>query len=145
MIKEGNENLQNIRYADDRTYIYRKGIVANLDNDNNDFNVLAHPTVRRDQDQINAIKNGIYNVRICTRNIATQEVTEQIINVYNNEKTVTLGKENKDDINNNQTDLNPNNYCRTYTFELVPGVDQDAVSNEISNSPDKYLPKAIIR
>ena len=145
MIKEGNENLQNIRYADDRTYIYRKGIVANLDNDNNDFNVLAPPTVRRDQDQINAIKNGIYNVRICTRNIATQEVTEQIINVYNNEKTVTLGKENKDDINNNQTDLNPNNYCRTYTFELVPGVDQDAVSNEISNSPDKYLPKAIMR
>ena len=146
MIKEGNENLQDrFGYADDHTYIYRKGIVANLDNDNNDFNVLAPPTVRRDQDQINAIKNGIYNVRICTRNIATQEVTEQIINVYNNEKTVTLGKENKDDINNNQTDLNPNNYCRTYTFELVPGVDQDAVSNEISNSPDKYLPKAIMR
>ena len=146
MIKEGNENLQDrFGYADDRTYVYKKGIVANLDNNNNDFNVLAPPTVRRDQDQINAIKNGIYNVRICTRNIATQEVTEQIINVYNNEKTVTLGKENKDDINNNQTDLNPNNYCRTYTFELVPGVDQDAVSNEISNSPDKYLPKAIMR
>ena len=146
MIKEGNENLQDrFGYADDRTYVYKKGIVANLDNNNNDFNVLAPPTVRRDQDQINAIKNGIYNVRICTRNIATQEVTEQIINVYNNEKTVTLGKENKDDINNNQTDLNPNNYCRTYTFELVPGVDQDDVSNEISNSPDKYLPKAIMR
>ena len=146
MIKEGNENLQDrFGYADDRTYVYKKGIVANLDNNNNDFNVLAPPTVRRDQDQINAIKNGIYNVRICTRNIATQEVTEQIINVHNNKKTVTLGKENKDDINNNQTDLNPNNYCRTYTFELVPGVDQDAVSNEISNSPDKYLPKAIMR
>ena len=146
MIKEGNENLQDrFGYADDRTYVYKKGIVANLDNNNNDFNVLAPPTVRRDQDQINAIKNGIYNVRICTRNIATQEVTEQIINVYNNEKTVTLGKENKDDINNNQTAENPTNYCRTYTFELVPGVDQDDVSNEISNSPDKYLPKAIMR
>ena len=146
MIKEGNENLQDrFGYADDRTYVYKKGIVANLDNDNNDYNVLAPPTVRRDQDQINAIKNGQYNVRICTRNIVTQEVTEKIINVYNNDKTVTLGNDNKDDINNNQTDANLNNYCRSYTFELVPGLDEDDVSNEISNSPDKYLPKAIMR
>ena len=145
MIKEGNENLQDRSLADDRTYVYKKGIVANLDNNNNDFNVLAPPTVRRDQDQINAIKNGQYNVRICVRNIVTQEVTEKIINVYNNEKTVTLGNENKDDINNNQIAENSNNYCRTYTFELVPGVDQDGVSNEVSNSPDKYLPKAIMR
>ena len=71
------------------------------------------------------------------------------INVYNNDKTLTLGEKPVDNTQNDQISSNPEgnpfNYCRTYTFELVPGVDQDAVSNEISNSPDKYLPKAIMR
>ena len=55
--------------------VYKKGIDANLDNDENgnDFNVLAPPTVRRDQDVLNAIKNGQYNVRVCTINLQTQE------------------------------------------------------------------------
>mgnify|MGYP001395542960 CR=1 FL=1 len=149
MIKDGNKKLSakgldRFGYADDHTYIYRKGIVANLDSNLNDFNVLAPPTVRRDQDQINAIKNGVYNIKVCIRNIVTQEVTEQVINVYNNDKTVTLGNEIKKNNDNVQTE-NPNDYCRTYTFQLVPGVDKDEVSNVISNSPDKYLPRAIMR
>ena len=37
------------------------------------------------------------------------------------------------------------NVPTAYTFELMPGVDQDGVSNEISNNPTLYLPKAIMR
>ena len=71
MIVEGNERLQDKRgYASKATYVYKKGIVANLNENGNDFNVLAPPTVRRDQDVLNAIKNGQYNVRVCTRNLA---------------------------------------------------------------------------
>ena len=70
MIVEGNERLQDKRgYAVKPTYVYKKGIVANLNENGNDFNVLAPPTVRRDQDVLNAIKNGQYNVRVCTRNL----------------------------------------------------------------------------
>ena len=60
-------------YADEHTYVYKKGLVANLNDSDNDFNVLAPPTVRRDQDVLNAIKNGQYNVRVCTRNLAIMQ------------------------------------------------------------------------
>lgn len=147
MIIEGNERLQDrFGYAADHTYVYKKGIVANLNNDNNDFNVLAPPTVRRDQDQLNAVKNGLYKIRVCIRNLVTQEVTEQILTIDNNPKTVTLGSGENiiSDENNSQLE-NDNDYCRTYTFELMPGVDVDDVTTEISNNPSLYLPRAIMR
>ena len=74
------------------------------------------------------LKNGQYNIRICIRNLVTQEVTEQIINVYSNKDTVTLGDDTKENKDNEQTSDSLSNYCRTYTFELLPGVDQDDVS-----------------
>jgi len=148
MIVEGNEKLQEKRfgYASDHTYVYKKGIVANLNNNENDFNVLAPPTIRRDQDQLNAIKSGLYKIRVCIRNLVTQEVTEQIITIDNNPKTVTLGSgdDTNSDENNSQLENN-NDYCRTYTFELMPGVDVDDVTTEISNNPSLYLPRAIMR
>ena len=144
MIKDVKDFLANTSRSITHRYIYEIGLKANLDNDENDRHVLAPPTVRRDQDQLNAIKNGQYNIRICVRNLVTQEVTEQIINVYNNKDTVTLGSENTEDPNNDQL-TNNNNYCRTYTFELLPGVDQDDVSDVISNDPSLYLPQAIFR
>tara|TARA_B100001287_G_C22672466_1_gene525946 strand:- start:477 stop:1832 length:1356 start_codon:yes stop_codon:yes gene_type:complete len=147
MIVEGNKRLQDrFGYAADHTYVYKKGIVANLNNNNNDFNVLAPPTVRRDQDQLNAIKSGLYKIRVCIRNLVTQEVTEQIITIDNNPKTVTLGSGESiiSDENNSQLESD-NDYCRTYTFELMPGVDVDDVTTEISNNPSLYLPRAIMR
>ena len=145
MIKDGKTFLSNKANSKTHHYTYQVGLKANLDNDENDHHVLAPPTVRRDQDQINAIKNGQYNIRICIRNLVTQEVTEQIINVYSNKDTVTLGDETKENKDNEQTSDNLSNYCRTYTFELLPGVDQDDVSDIISNNPSLYLPQAIFR
>ena len=143
MIVEGNERLQDRHgYASKATYVYKKGLVVNLNEDGNDFNVLAPPTVRRDQDVLNAIKNGQYNVRVCTRNLATGEVKEEFVSIFNNDKLVTLGSSEDIVINpdNDQTDLN--NYCRTYMFELVPGATVDGVSENTGNSPDKWLAKS---
>lgn len=145
MIKDGKDFLADATRSITHRYIYEIGLKANLDNDENDRHVLATPTVRRDQDVMNAIKNGQYNIRVCVRNLVTQEVTETIVNVYNNKETITLGETIKQDLNNDQITENNTNYCRTYTFELMPGVDTDDVSNEISNNPTLYLPKAIMR
>jgi len=146
MIVEGNERLEDrFGYASKATYVYKKGLVANLNENTNDFNVLAPPTVRRDQDVLNAIKNGQYNVRVCTRNLATGEVKEEFVSIFNNDKLVTLGSGNevtKSD-ENDQTDSN--NYCRTYMFELAPGATVDGVSEDTGNSPDKWLAKSIMR
>ena len=132
-------------YADEHTYVYKKGLVANLNNSNNDFNILTPPTVRRDQDVLNAIKNGQYNVRVCTRNLATGEVKEEFVSIFNNDKLVTLGssEEIEESDDNDQTDSN--NYCRTYMFELAPGATVDGVSESTGNSPDKWLAKSIMR
>ena len=53
MIRDGYEAHRDGRYAAERTYTYMVGLKANLNNNENDFNVLLPPTVRRDQDQIN--------------------------------------------------------------------------------------------
>ena len=146
MIVEGNERLQDrFGYASKATYVYKKGLVANLNESGNDFNVLAPPTVRRDQDVLNAIKNGQYNVRVCTRNLATGEVKEEFVSIFNNDKLVTLGSGNEvtESAENDQTDSN--NYCRTYMFELTPGATVDGVSQSTGNSPDKWLAKSIMR
>ena len=146
MIVEGNERLQDRRgYASKATYVYKKGIVANLNENGNDFNVLAPPTVRRDQDVINAIKNGQYNVRVCTRNLATGEVKEEFVSIFNNDKLVTLGSSEEITINPDNDQTDSNNYCRTYMFELTPGATVDGVSESTGNSPDKWLAKSIMR
>ena len=146
MIVEGNERLQDKRgYASKATYVYKKGIVANLNDNGNDFNVLAPPTVRRDQDVLNAIKNGQYNVRVCTRNLATGEVKEEFVSIFNNDKLVTLGSSEDITINPDNDQTDSNNYCRTYMFELTPGATVDGVSESTGNSPDKWLAKSIMR
>tara|TARA_B100000214_G_C23968144_1_gene628762 strand:+ start:643 stop:2013 length:1371 start_codon:yes stop_codon:yes gene_type:complete len=154
MIRDGYEAHRDGRYAAERTYTYMVGLKANLNNNENDFNVLLPPTVRRDQDQINAIKMGQYNIRVCTRNIVTGNVEEKIINVFNNDKTVTLGEKNKDNIQNDQIEANPEdnafNYCRTYTYPLIPGLEENQVVSDVStssikNNPANYHPRAIMR
>ena len=146
MIVEGNERLQDrFGYASKATYVYKKGLVANLNESGNDFNVLAPPTVRRDQDVLNAIKNGQYNVRVCTRNLATGEVKEEFVSIFNNNKLVTLGSSEEITVNPDNDQTDSNNYCRTYMFELTPGATVDGVSESTGNSPDKWLAKSIMR
>ena len=132
-------------YAEQHTYVYKKGLIANLNTHGNDFNVLTPPTVRRDQDVLNAIKNGQYNVRVCTRNLATGEVKEEFVSIFNNDKLVTLGSGNEVIKSDENDQADSNNYCRTYTFELVPGATDDQVSEDTGNSPDKWLAKSIMR
>ena len=107
MINEGLSNFESRTgrdaYGALHTYVYKMGVSPDLTKNTNDYLVLAPPTVRRDQDVMNAIKMGQFNVRICTRNIITGDVTEEIVNLYNNStdnKTTTLGNEVTDDPNN---------------------------------------------
>ncbi len=155
MINEGLSNFESRTgkdaYGALHTYVYKMGVTPDLTKNTNDYLVLAPPTVRRDQDVMNAIKMGQFNVRICTRNIITGEVTEEIVNLYNNStdsKTTTLGDEVIDDPNNLQTSDGDNkeNYCKTYTFVVAGGEDDDtSVSTDVINPAFKYLPKAMMR
>ncbi len=131
------------------TYVYKTGLKANLDNSMNDFNVLTPPTVRRDQDVMNAIKNGQFNVRICTRNLATGEVKEKIVNLYN-DTSATLGSKtnnNPDNIQSSEGD-NKQNYCKTYTYVISPGENQggdNLLTEGVPFETSLYHPKAIMR
>ena len=155
MINEGLSNFESRTgkdpYGMRHTYVYKMGVSPDLTKTTNDYLVLAPPTVRRDQDVMNAIKMGQFNVRICTRNIITGDVTEEIVNLYNNStdnKTTTLGNEVTDDPNNLQTSDGDNkeNYCKTYTFVIAGGEDDVVgISTDVINPAFKYLPKAMMR
>jgi len=155
MINEGLSNFESKTgmdsYGKRHTYVYKMGVTPDLTKNTNDYLVLAPPTVRRDQDVMNAIKMGQFNVRICTRNLITGEVTEEIVNLYNNStdnKTTTLGNEVTDDPNNLQTSDGDNkeNYCKTYTFVIAGGEDDVVgISTDVINPAFKYLPKAMMR
>ena len=129
------------------TYVYKTGLKANLDNSMNDFNVLTPPTVRRDQDIMNALKNGQYNVRICTQNIATGEVKEQIVNLFEN-VSATLGTDTTANADNSQiveNNTQEGNYCKTYTYVLNPGDLDGGDSTETSTDAHLVHPKAVMR
>ena len=131
------------------TYVYKTGLKANLDNSMNDFNVLTPPTVRRDQDVMNAIKNGQFNVRICTRNLATGEVKEKIVNLYN-DTSATLGSKTNNNLDNIQSSEGDNkqNYCKTYTYVISPGENEggdNLLTEGVPFETSLYHPKAIMR
>ena len=128
------------------TYVYKTGLKANLDNSMNDFNVLTPPTVRRDQDIMNALKNGQYNVRICTQNIATGEVKEEIVNLFEN-VSATLGTDTEANPSNDQNEekSQEGNYCKTYTYVLNPGDVDGGDSTETSTDAHLVHPRAVMR
>ena len=129
------------------TYVYKTGLKANLDNSMNDFNVLSPPTVRRDQDIMNALKNGQYNVRICTQNIATGEVKEEIVNLFEN-VSATLGTDTEANLDNSQiveNNTQEGNYCKTYTYIINPGDVDGGDSTETSTDAHLVHPKAVMR
>ena len=129
------------------TYVYKTGLKANLDNSMNDFNVLTPPTVRRDQDIMNALKNGQYNVRICTQNIATGEVKEEIVNLFEN-VSATLGTDTEANLDNSQiveNNTQEGNYCKTYTYIINPGDVDGGDSTETSTDAHLVHPKAVMR
>jgi len=156
MIKDGYEKHKKKGYRDTHTYTYIGGLEANVDKeeDPNDYRVLLPPTVRRDQDVINALKGGTYSIRVCVINAQTQEYDEKIYTIHNNDReTITLGDGIEVNPNNPQ-ELDQNSYCQTYTFYIDPNseskggnttVDITTEGGEKVDTPDLYLPRALMR
>ena len=151
MIKDGYEKHKKENYKKTHTYTYIGGLDSNVnkEEDPNDYRVLLPPTVRRDQDAVNAIKGGTYSIRVCVINAQTQEYKEKIYTIHNNDrKTITLGEGITVNPQNIQ-ELDPNSYCQTYTFYVDPnseseGGSQDGSTDDV-DTPDFYLPRALMR
>ena len=139
-IEAFGEKSDDDRYFE--TYRYSSLLEANLDNDENNYKILKPPVVRRDQDQINAIRNGQYTVRVCTINLQTQQHKEEIINFDTNKNNTNLGSVIEVDNNPTGEEERP---CKTFTYVLDEGSDNIGVNSEISNNPSYYEPRAIMK
>ena len=135
LINEGIDSFSNDAYAESHTYNYFTSPQANLDNSKNDFKVLFPPVVKQDQNQLNALRQGKYNVRVCTINTLTQEYNENIINLLSN---TNLGGKQKNPVNSKD-------FCKSYTYVVNPGANEKGVSEKVINSPSTYEPMANMR
>ena len=135
LINKGIENFSNNNYRENHTYNYSSALEANLDNNLNDFKVLMPPVVRRDQDQLSSLRNGQYNVRICTMNTLTHEYTEKVENLLSSSN---LGEKEV-------TPVDSKKFSKSYTYVINPGADEKGVSEKVINSPANYEPKAHMR
>ena len=135
LINDGIERFDNKGYADSHTYEYFGALDGNLDNEENNFKVLIPPIVKRDQNILNSLKHGQYNVRVSTMNTLTGEYEEKVENLlsYSN-----LGDKQK-------IPVDTNNFSKTYSYIINPGADEKGVSEEVLNSPSKYEPRAQMR
>ena len=135
LINEGIDSFSNDAYAESHTYNYFTSPQANLDNSKNDFKVLFPPVVKQDQNQLNALRQGKYNVRVCTINTLTQEYNENIINLLS---STNLGGKQKNPVNSKD-------FCKSYTYVVNPGANEKGVSEKVINSPSTYEPMANMR
>ena len=136
LIKDGIDQFTNDKYAEQHTYYYFGALSSNLDEENgNDFKVLMAPSVRRDEDQLAALRNGLYNVRIITKNTLTGEYKEEIKNLLSN---TNLGEKQEKPVKNEV-------YLKSYCYHINPGADDSGVSDVILNSPANYEPQANMR
>ena len=138
LIKEGIKRFEDdLQYAYNHTYFYFGALVANLEKDRNpnDFKVLLPPLVRRDEDQLQALRNGLYNVRIITKNALTGEYKEVIKNLLSD---TNLGEKQEKPVTDEV-------YFKTYAFHINPGEDDPGVSDKILNNPANYVPQANMR
>ena len=133
-IKRFEDDLQ---YAYIHTYFYFGALVANLEKDRNpnDFKVLLPPLVRRDEDQLKALRTGMYNIRRITKNARTGEYKEEIINLLSG---TNLGEKQEKPVPDDF-------YFKTYAFHINPGEDDPGVSETILNNPAEYVPQANMR
>jgi len=140
LIKEGIKRFEDdLQYAYNHTYFYFGALVANLEKDRNpnDFKILLPPLVRRDEDQLQALRNGLYNVRIITKNSLTGEYKEEIKNLLSD---TNLGEKQEKPV-----PVTDDVYFKTYAFHINPGADDPGVSTTILNNPAEYVPQANMR
>jgi hypothetical protein len=136
LIKKGIESFDNEEYAQMHTYYYFGALAAKLDDEyGNDFKVLTTPIVRRDEDQLKALRNGLYNVRIITKNSLTGEYKEEIKNLLSD---TNLGEKQEKVVDDKD-------YLKTYSFHISPGQDDPGVSDTILNNPANYVPQSNMR
>ena len=136
LIKKGIESFDNEEYAKMHTYYYFGALAAKLDDEyGNDFKVLTTPIVKRDEDQLKALRNGLYNVRIITKNSLTGEYKEEIKNLLSD---TNLGEKQEKPVTNEV-------YLKSYTFHISPGQDDPGVSDTILNNPANYVPQSNMR
>jgi len=136
LIKKGIEDFDNEQYAKMHTYYYFGSIAAKLEDENgNDFKVLTTPNVVRDEDQIKAMQEGLYCVRIITKNSLTGEYKEEIKNLLSD---TNLGEKQEKVVDDN-------NYLKSYCFHISPGADDPGVSDTILNNPADYVPQSNMR
>ena len=136
LIKKGIEDFDNEGYAKMHTYYYFGSIAAKLEDENgNDFKVLTTPNVVRDEDQIKAMQEGLYCVRIITKNSLTGEYKEEIKNLLSD---TNLGEKQEKVVDDND-------YLKSYCFHISPGADDPGVSDTILNNPADYVPQSNMR
>ena len=136
LIKKGIEDFDNEQYAKMHTYYYFGSIAAKLEDENgNDFKVLTTPNVVRDEDQLKALRTGLYNVRIITKNSLTGEYKEEIKNLLSD---INLGEKQEKPVEDNV-------YLKSYSFHISPGADDPGVSDTILNNPADYVPQSNMR
>ena len=139
LIEQGMEDYKNSRT--DRTYTYSNNQRQDPTAEDN-YKLVKMPVIKRDQNLITALKTGVYNVRIQTKNLLTGLFTDNIVNLLDKNSTY-LG--NKPSIKPNQNKTTAANYSRTYSYVLTPGSLDEGVGTEVTNNPAEYEPQANMR
>lgn len=139
LIRDGIQNYnEDGNYKALHSYEYRNSLSADPSDDNkNNFKIMLAPLVMQDQDQLRALRNGKYNVRICTMNTLTHEYTERVENL--------LSSSNLGDKQETTELVDKKDFLKTYTYVINPGADEVGVSEKVINSPSNYEPKANMR
>jgi len=143
LIEQGmNEYKENQSVRDVRTYKYFNNQRQDLGSNEDDYNMVKMPILKRDHNLFNALKAGVYNVRIQTKNLLTGEFKDNVVNLLDKDSSY-LGSKPKKIIDQNENKLEK--YCKTYSYVLAPGNVDEGVSDKITNSPAEYEPQAMMR
>jgi len=137
LIKEGIKRFEDsLKYAYDHTYYYFNAYVSNIEEEgDNDQKVLLPPAIRRDEDQLKALRTGLYNVRIITKNSLTGEYKEEVKNLLSDSN---LGEKQEKRVPDDF-------YFKTYAFHINPGENDPGVSDVVLNNPADYIPQSNMR
>ena len=143
LIEQGmNEYKENQSVRDVRTYKYFNNQRQDLGSNEDDYNMVKMPILKRDHNLFNALKSGIYNVRIQVKNLLTGEFIDKIVNLLDKDSSY-LGSKPKKIVDQNENKLEK--YCKTYSYVIAPGNVDEGVSDKITNSPAEYEPQAMMR
>ena len=143
LIEQGmNEYKENQSVRDVRTYKYFNNQRQDLGSNEDDYNMVKMPILKRDHNLFNALKAGVYNVRIQVKNLLTGEFIDKIVNLLDKDSSY-LGSKPKKIVDQNENKLEK--YCKTYSYVIAPGNVDEGVSDKITNSPAEYEPQAMMR